>query len=145
MIYFYEQPDPRMLATAVAGVYSISPEEIGVVVNDRPVPGSVERPMVLITANPESEAESTVLETGDRFSAATGVRSVRELAIDLCRAIGSNAVYGEDSLPPDHWILVTSSGDHGEVAVDPDASDEGRIVIVGVAHPVDGAPDVPVF
>jgi hypothetical protein len=144
-IYFYEQPDPRRLADAVAAIYSILREDIGVIVNDQPLSGTADQPLVLITSNPETEVESTVLEAGDRFADITGVRSALEIALDLCQAIGSNAVYSEEGLPPDHWILVTRNGDHGEVAVDADASDEGRIEIVRLSRPIDGAPDVPLI
>lgn len=145
MIYFYEQPDPRRLADTVAAVYSIPREQIGVVAGGNALPGTPDRPLALVTFNPETEVESTVLETGDQFSEVTGVRSELELALELCQAMGTNAVYGAQGLPEDHWMLVTAAGGHGEVAVDPDESDEGRIRIIGLRGPIDGAPDAPIL
>ncbi|GAB3995509.1 hypothetical protein GCM10029992_12930 [Glycomyces albus] len=145
MIYFYEQPDPRRLADAVAAAYSIPRDQIGVVVNGNPLPGTVDRPLAQVTFNPETEVESAILETGDRFSETTGVRSELELALELCRAMETAAVFSAPGLPEDHWMLVTAAGGHGEVAVDPDESDEGRIRIVGLRHPIEGAPNAPVL
>jgi hypothetical protein len=145
LIYFYDQPDPRRVADAVAAVYSIPRSQIGIVIDEQFLPGTSDRPLALITHNPESEAESTVLETGDQFAELTGVGSVLELALDVCKAVGSNAVISEEHLPPDHWLLVTSAGGFGEVVVDPDESDEGRIKIVGLREPIEGAPEAPLI
>lgn len=145
MIYFFEQPDPRRLADALAAAYAIPREQIGVIVREQPLPGTPDRPLALVTFNPETEVESTILETGDRFSEVTGVRTELELALGLCRAMGTAAVYSAPGLPDDHWMLVTAAGGHGEVAVDPDESDEGRIRIVGLRRPIEGAPEAPIL
>jgi hypothetical protein len=145
MIYFFEQPDARRLADAVAAIYSIPREEVGVVVDEQFLPGTSERPWVLITRNPETETESTVLESGERFAEEAGVPSELDLALDLCRALDTNAVISGAGLPSDHWILVTAAGGHGEIIVDSDESDEGRIKITGLCEPIEGAPDVPLI
>lgn len=145
LIYFFDQPDPRRIADTVAAVYSIPRENIGVIIGDQALPGTPERPLALITLNPETEVESTVLETGDQFAKAAGAKSALEIALDICQAAGANAVISEDGLPLDHWILVTAVGGHGEVAVDPDESDEGRIKIIGLREPIEGAPKVPLI
>jgi hypothetical protein len=145
LIYFFDQPDPRRIADALAAVYSIPRGDIGVIMDDRALPGTPDRPLALITLNPETEVESTVLVTGDRFAKLAGVNSALEIALDVCRAVGTNAVIGEDGLPTDHWILVTAVGGHGEVAVDPDESDDGRIKIIGLREPIEGAPTMPLI
>ncbi|MEV0650968.1 hypothetical protein AB0I28_37525 [Phytomonospora sp. NPDC050363] len=77
------------------------------------------------------------------FARANGDIPERDLAAELCRALNTSALLSTAGRPPDHWTLVGPAGDHGEVLVDGDEADEGRLIVVRALEPISSRPDLP--
>lgn len=142
-LYLFDPSDPFAVAAATAACFPVPSEDIGLVVDGAPAPGTPDRPVVLIQHEPAAGTGSVEFSAGTEFSRLVGGVSELAVAQSLCRVTGMSAMLSAHGLTPNQWVLVTGVGGHGVVMVDGDASDEGRWEILFAYEPIDGALDLP--
>jgi hypothetical protein len=137
---FLDGPDPAAVVSAVAEVFAVPRDRIGVLVNGRSSPGAAEEPIGLVSQGPGSVG----FEAGTEFGAHVGGASVLEVAKALSKALGSGAMLRPRGLTPNQRVLVTAAGGHGVVMLD-GAETEPRRWILFAYEPISGAPELRLF
>lgn len=139
---FHEEPGPAVVAAAVAEVYAVPQDRIGVLAYGAALP---EAPIALVSHDPGNGARTVRFDAGTEFGTHVGGASVLDVAKALCGSLGTAAMLGPRGLTPNQWVLVTAAGGHGVVMLDGDAADEGRWEIRFAYEPIKGAPSLPLF
>ncbi|MBO3731667.1 DUF6189 family protein [Glycomyces niveus] len=143
-LYLFGSADPFATAAATVECLPVPAARIGVLVDGVPVPGTPDRPAVLIQHDPSNGDMSVEFWAGCDFGRLVDGAPVLEVARKLSRSTGASAMLDAHGLTPNQWVLVTSAGGHGVVMVDGEASDEGRWEILFAYEPIEGALNLPV-
>lgn len=137
---FHEVSDPAAVVAAVAEVFAVPRDRIGVLANGRPSPEAAEEPIALVSHGPGPVG----FEAGTEFGSHVGGASVLEVAKALCGALGSGAMLRPRGLTLNERVFVSAAGGHGVVVLD-GAETEPRRWILFACEPISGAPDLRLF
>jgi len=137
---FHEVFDPAAVVSAVAEVFAVPRDRIGVLVIGRSSSDVAEAPIAFVS----HDAKSVSFEAGTEFGAHVGGASVLDVAKALCGALGSGAMLRPRGLTLNERVFVSAAGGHGVVVLD-GAETEPRRWILFACEPISGEPDLRLF
>ena len=144
-INFASETSAVAVRDAVVARYGVDPGLIYVGPLDElgAYPGPDPLAMVTWEADPANQFDC-VLGSGAELERASGGQSELDMAVDLCRELGTRALVDDGGFDSECWFLVTADGWRGRVIVDEDALDDGNLVIAYAFQPVPSEPELPV-